>query len=112
LCTLTNLPITSQLLLQYHPHHSFLTAEHFNSSEGAKQPETQQCLPVGAPPCQDTSGSNHGGNHPGPMGNTAGHFCCSADHEPSDVSAPRCGGGLENEACAADLAAWVGVSPP
>lgn len=46
------------------------------------------------------------------MGNTARHFCCGADNEPSHVSAPRCGGDLENEASAADLTAWVGVSPP
>lgn len=46
------------------------------------------------------------------MGNTAGHFCRSADNEFSHVSAPRCGGDLEDEARAADLAAWLSVSQP
>ncbi|KFV47478.1 hypothetical protein N328_02770, partial [Gavia stellata] len=102
---ITDFPITSQLLLQYHPHHYFLTAEHFSSSEGPRQTETQQCLPT-------RRGGDHGGNDPGPMGNTAGHFCCGADNEFSHVSAPHCGGDLENEARAADLATWLSVSQP
>lgn len=34
---LIDLPITFQLLLQYHPHHYLLTARHFSSSEGPRQ---------------------------------------------------------------------------
>ncbi|KFP76941.1 hypothetical protein N311_09720, partial [Apaloderma vittatum] len=109
LSTLSQTFITSQLLLEYHPHHYFLWAEHFSSSESPRQKETRQCLPVSASACRHI---NHDGNYPCPVGNTAGHFCCSADNEFPHASAARCGGDLENEACAADLAAWLCVSQP
>lgn len=46
------------------------------------------------------------------MGNPAGDFCCRAGDECPDAAAPSCGGALEDEACAADLAAGLGVSQP
>ncbi|KFP70744.1 hypothetical protein N310_02061, partial [Acanthisitta chloris] len=105
--TVTDLPISSQLLLQYHPHHYFLTPEHFSCSEGPRQ--TNPAMPPTPGSCY---GGNHGGNNPGPMGNTASHLCCSADNEFSHVSAPCCGGDLENEACATDFTARLCLSQP
>lgn len=46
------------------------------------------------------------------MGNPGGHFCCSAGDEFADAAAPSCGGDLEDEASAADLAAGLRVSQP
>lgn len=57
-------------------------------------------------------GGSHGGNSPGPVGDPAGHFCCSAGDEFADAAAPSCGGALEDEASAADLAAGLRVSQP
>lgn len=46
------------------------------------------------------------------MANNAGHLCCSADHELPYGPAPCSSGDLEDEACASDLTAWLGVSQP
>lgn len=66
--------------------------------------------------CFTASDSRHGGSHggynPGPMGNPAGDFCCSAGDEFADATAPCCSGALEDEASATDLTARLGVSQP
>lgn len=56
------------------------------------------------------NGGNGGRSKPGTMANTAGHLCCSADHELPYGPPPCSSGDVEDEACASDLTAWLSVS--